>query len=145
MSDTDRAERSPAELEDELNAAVRGEKDSAPPVSSLIDDLTALADDGKTLFEAEIGFQKTRLAFAANRSKAAVLSGLMAIGFLHLALIALVVGAVIGLTPYLTAFGATAAVVGILLAGAFFLLLRVRGSAREIGEAFENDADQNND
>ncbi len=145
MSDTDRAERSPAELEDELNAAVRGEKDSAPPVSSLIDDLTSLADDGKTLFEAEIGFQKTRLAFAANRSKTAVLSGLMAIGFLHLALIALVVGAVIGLTPYLTAFGATAAVVGILLAGAFFLLLRVRGSAREIGEAFENDADQNND
>lgn len=145
MSDTDRAERSPAELEDELNAAVRGEKDSAPPESSLIDDLTALADDGKTLFEAEIGFQKTRLAFAANRSKTAVLSGLMAIGFLHLALIALVVGAVIGLTPYLTAFGATAAVVGILLAGAFFLLLRVRGSAREIGEAFENDADQNND
>lgn len=145
MSDTDRAERSPAELEDELNAAVRGDKDSAPPESSLIDDLTALADDGKTLFEAEIGFQKTRLAFAANRSKTAVLFGLMAIGFLHLALIALVVGAVIGLTPYLTAFGATAAVVGIFLVGAFFLLLRVRGSAREIGEAFENDADLHNE
>jgi len=137
MSDTDRAERSPAELEDELNAAVRGEKDSAPPESSLIDDLTALADDGKTLFEAEIGFQKTRLAFAANRSKTAVLSGLMAIGFLHLALIALVVGAVIGLTPYLTAFGATAVVVGALLLGALAFLSRARGSARDIGEAFD--------
>ncbi|MBT8431187.1 MAG: phage holin family protein [Altererythrobacter sp.] len=145
MKDSDRVESSPTDLEDELDAAVRGDKEPAPPGSSLIDDLTALADDGKTLFEAEIGFQKTRLAFAANRSKSAVLSGLMAIGFLHLALIALVVGAVIALTPYLTAFGATAAVVGILLAGAFLLLLRVRGSAREIGEAFENDADQNDD
>jgi uncharacterized membrane protein YqjE len=108
----------------------------------LVDDLTALAEDGKTLFEAEIGFQKTRLAFAANRSKSAVLSGLMAVGFLHLALIALVVGAVIALTPYLTAFGATAVVVGVLLLGAFVLLLRVRGSLRDVGEAFDKNVDE---
>ena len=145
MDDTDRADLSPTELEDELDAAVRGDSEPAPPGSSLVDDITALAEDGKTLFEAEIGFQKTRLAFAANRSKSALFSGLMAIGFLHLALIALVVGAVIALTPYLTAFGATAVVVGVLLLGAFVLLLRVRGSAREIGEAFESDAEKSDD
>lgn len=142
MDDTDRAERSPTDLEDELDAAVRGDDAPAPPGSSLVDDLSALAEDGKTLFEAEIGFQKTRLAFAANRSKSAVLSGLMAVGFLHLALIALVVGAVIALEPYLTAFGATAVVVGILLFSAFLLLLRVRGSARDISEAFDNKTDE---
>ena len=69
MDDPDRAQRSPAEVDEELDAAVRGDNDSAPTRSSIVDDLTALAEDGKTLFQAEIGFQKTRLAFAANRSK----------------------------------------------------------------------------
>ncbi|MDA0819156.1 MAG: phage holin family protein [Proteobacteria bacterium] len=145
MSDTDRAERSRTELENELNSAPGGETDSAPPEPSLIDNLTALAYDGKTLFEAEIGFQKTRLTFAANRSKIAVLSGLMAIGFLHLALIALIVGALIGLTPYLTAFGATAVVVGALLIGALAFLSRACGSARDIGEAFDKSSGEPDD
>ena len=139
MDDPARAERSPTELENELDAALRGDDEVAPSAPSLVDDLTALAEDGKTLFEAEIGFQKTRLAFAANRSKSAVLSGIMALGFIHLALIALVVGLVIALTPYFTAFGATAIVVGLLLLCAFILLLRVRSSAKDIGEAFESE------
>lgn len=145
MDDPDRAERSPTDLEDELDAAVRGDKKPAPSGSSLVDDLTALAEDGKTLFEAEIGFQRTRLAFAANRSKSAIMAGLMAVGFLHLALIALVVGAVIALTPYLTAFGATAVVVGALLLGALAFLSRARGSARDIGEAFDKSSDETDD
>lgn len=145
MDDTDRAELSPTELEEELDAAVRGDNDPAPNQSSIVNDLAALAEDGKTLFEAEIGFQKTRLAFAANRSKSAVLSGLFALGFIHLALIALVVGAVIALTPYVTAIGATAIVVGLLLFGAVILLLRVRDSARDIGEAFESKSESGGD
>lgn len=142
MDDPDRAQRSPAEVDEELDAAVRGDNDSAPTRSSIVDDLTALAEDGKTLFQAEIGFQKTRLAFAANRSKSALFSGLMAFGFLHLALIALVVGMVIALTPYVTAFGATAIVVSLLLIGAYLLALRVRNSTREIGEAFDSTSDE---
>lgn len=145
MVETDRAEPSPTDLEDELDAAVRGDSSPAPPGPSLVDDLAALAEDGKTLFEAEIGFQKTRLAFAADRSKSAALSAIMALGFLHLALIALVVGMVIALTPYVTAFGATAIVVAVLLLGAFILLMRVRSSARDIGEAFDSTAKEDAD
>ena len=128
-----------------MDAAVRGDKDPAPPGSSLIDDIAALADDGKTLFQAEIGFQKTRLAFAADRSKSAIFSGLLALGFLHLALIALVVGMVIALTPYVTALGATLIVVAVLLLGAFILFLRVQSSARDISDAFDSAAEDGAD
>lgn len=145
MRDEDRAEPGPIDLEDELDAAVRGDEDPVPAGASIASDVAALVEDGKTLFEAEIGFQKTRLAFAANRSKSALLSGLFALGFIHLALIALVVGMVIALTPYVTAFGATAIVVGALLLGAALLLLRLRNSTREIGEAFESKSDPSKD
>ena len=141
MRDEDRATPSPVDLEDELDAAVRGDEDPVPAGTSIASDVAALVEDGKTLFEAEIGFQKTRLAFAANRSKSALLSGLFALAFIHLALIALVVGMVIALTPYVTAFGAIAMVVGLLLLGAMLLLLRLRNSTREIGEAFESKTD----
>ena len=56
--------------------------DSAPPAEvpgepvgdlnaeprSLLDDVRALIDDGKTYLEAEVGFQKTRVAFVADRA-----------------------------------------------------------------------------
>jgi len=136
MRDDDRAANS-ADPEDESGAAVRTDGDQTPK-ASLADDVAALVEDGKTLFEAEIGFQKTRLAFAANRSKSAILFGVLALGLLHLALIALIVGLVIALAPYVTAFGATAIVVGGLLLGTFGLMLRARNSTREIGQAFES-------
>ena len=55
------------------------------------------------------------------------------------ALIALVVGLVIALTPLVSALGATAIVVGLLLFGAFLMLMRMRNSTQEIGDAFGND------
>lgn len=141
MGDEDRAAPSPVDLEDEIDAAIRGDNEPAPDGSSLAADVAALVEDGKTLIEAEIGFQRTRLAFAANRSKSALLSGIFALAFVHLALIALVVGLVIALTPYVTAFGATAIVVGVLMLGAFLLLRRLQISTREIGEAFDSQGD----
>lgn len=145
MRDEGRADPRPAAVEAELHAALRGEEDDAPePASGLIEDVAALVEDGRNLFEAEIAFQKTRLAFAANRSKSAVMAGVAAFAFLHLALIALVVGMVIALAPLVSAWGATAIVVGLLLLGAFAMLLRLRHSTQEIGEAFapaEKDGD----
>lgn len=147
MRDEDLADPRPVDTDEELAAALRGEEsvpasatESDPLLSSkLVDDVAALVADGKTYVEAELAFQKTRIAFAANRSKSALLSGLFALAFVHLALIALVVGAVIALTPLVTAWGATAIVVGLLLLGAFLLVLRMRNSTREIGSAFESD------
>lgn len=110
-----------------------------PPPYSLSEGVAALIADGKTYAEAEIAFQKSRIAFTADRGKSAAIYGLFALGFVHLALIALVVGMVFTLAPYIGGLGATLLVTGVLLLGAFVLLLLLRGKTREIGEAFEQD------
>lgn len=125
--------------DDEIDAALRGEGDDELDAHSLTDEVAALIDDGKTYVEAELSYQKTRAAFTAERGKSAFLLGLFALGFVHLALVALVVGAVIALTPLVTAGGATAIVVGVLLIGAFVLVSLMRRHTRAIGEAFGGD------
>lgn len=125
-----RADESEASLGDDPSEA----RASSP---SLSDEIAAFIEDGKTYAEAEIAYQKARLAFTADRGKSAALFGIFALGFVHLALIALVVGAVIVLTPYVTALGATLIVAGVLLLLAVIMLLRVQSATREIGEAFE--------
>lgn len=125
---------------DEFDAALGEEPGEArASAPSLSDEIAALIDDGKTYAEAEIAYQKARLAFTADRGKSAALFGIFALGLVHLALIALVVGAVIVLTPYVTALGATLIVAGVLLVLAFLMVLRLQRATREIGEAFEKD------
>lgn len=85
---------------------------------SLVDDVRALIDDGKTYLEAELGFQKTRAAFVADRAKSTMVFGAVAAMLGFLALVGLTVGAIIALTPLLTAWGASALVVALLLLGA---------------------------
>jgi hypothetical protein len=116
--------------------------DSAPPAAgagdsadgfdaeprSLIDDVHALIDDGKTYLEAELGFQKTRAAFVADRAKSTMVFGAVAALLAFLALVGLTVGSIIALTPLLTAWGASALVVLLLLAAA---ALAARGAARK--------------
>ncbi|MFN6933923.1 MAG: phage holin family protein [Tsuneonella sp.] len=97
----------------------------------MTDDVVALLDDGRTLVEAEIQFQKTRAAFAFDRGKSGAAYGIVAFALLHLALVALVVGAVIALTPLISAWGATAVVVGVLVVlGGFFGIVAKRKFAR---------------
>ena len=100
------------------------------------EDDQAHIDDGKSYLEAELGFQKTRAAFGADRTKSAVAFGAAALLFVFLALIGLTVGAVIALTPLLTAWGATAAVVGILLFATLLAALAVRRSEKSLMGAF---------
>ena len=89
------------------------------PTRSLREDVEALIEDGKTYLEAELVFQKTRAAFVADRAKGALIFGAAAALFGFLALIGLTVGLIIALTPLLTAWGASALVVGLLLIAAF--------------------------
>ena len=105
----------------------------APPVDSsgdaqpsLVDDVKALLDDGKTYLEAELQFQKSRAAFAVDRGKSGAIYGIAAAAVVHLALIALVVGAIFALSPLITAWGATALVVGALLIAGALLGLAAR-------------------
>lgn len=83
---------------------------------SLIKEIEALIGDGKTYLEAELGFQKSRAAFVADRAKSAIVFGAAAALLALLALVGLAVGAIIALAPILTPWGSTALVVAILLA-----------------------------
>ena len=85
---------------------------------SLLEDVEALVDDGKTYLEAELTYQKTRAAFVADRVKAAFVYAAIAAALSCLALIGLTVGLIIALTPLLTAWGASTLVVGLLILGA---------------------------
>ena len=128
------------DTDNEVDTALRGDDDRAPAgPHRLKDELASLLDDGKTYAEAEIAYQKSRLAFAANRGKSAALLLFFALSFVHLALIGIVIGLIIALTPSLTALGATGVVVGALLIGAAIMVALLRGRAREIGETFESD------
>lgn len=139
MRDEDLPDHRQDSVDDEFDVAVRGDDEPNSSASSLTDDIIALIDDGKTYAEAEVAYQKSRAAFAANRGKSAALLAIFAFAFVHLALVALVVGAVIAFTPSLTAWGATALVVGILLGGAAILLMLMRNHTRAIGDAFAED------
>ena len=110
-----------------------------PPFGSLADDVSALIADGKTYLEAELAFQKTRAGYAGEKTKQGLVFGLAALAFLHLALIALVVGLVIALGPVLTPFGAVAAVTGVLLLGVALFAWWAAKRFRAIGNAFKSD------
>lgn len=103
-----------------------GEEDEAD-ARSLRADIEALIDDGKTYLEAELVYQKTRAAFVADRAKSAFIYGALAALFGFLALIGLTVGLIIALTPWLTAWGASALVVLLLMVAA---LLAVKAAGR---------------
>lgn len=78
-------------------------------------DLSALLEDGQTLIEAELAYQKARAVYAWQRGKGIALLLVMGLFFAFFALMALVVGLIIALVPLLTAWGAMA-VVTLLLA-----------------------------
>lgn len=88
---------------------------AGPEDRSLFDDLRLLAGDARTLADAEFAYQKSRAqAFGGGIGKIVALAAL-ALLFVSLALIGLVVGLIIALTPLITALGATGVVFGVLI------------------------------
>jgi len=94
---------------------------------SLREDVEALIDDGKTYLEAELIYQRTRAAFVAEEVKTAFVFAAIGLAFAFIALVGLTVGLIFALTPLLTAWGASAVVVGLLGLGA---LLAIRAANR---------------
>lgn len=92
-------------------------------LSALRDDVTALVEDARNYAEAEIAFQKTRAALAGKHGARALGMLVLALVLLHIALIALAVGAVIALAPLVTIWGAIAIVVGVMLIGVAALVM----------------------
>jgi hypothetical protein len=115
---------------------VAGSGTSAATPPPIKDELAALVEDGKTYAEAEIAFQKTRLSFAADRGKSVIILGLLALGFVHLMLIALVVGSVIALAPMVGGWAAMGIVVGVLLLATLIFGLIIRSKVKQVSEAF---------
>ena len=103
---------------------------------SLTEDISALFEDGRTMVEAEIQFQKTRAAFALDRGRSGAIYGVAALALLHLALVGLVVGLVIALTPLITAWGATALVVGVLVVAGAALGLAAKRRFTSLARGF---------
>ena len=108
------SEGGPDSPDETAPAYADGERDER----SLFEDVETLIDDGRTYLEAEIAYQKTRAAFVADKAKSALVFGAVAAAFAVLALIGLTVGLILALTPWLTAWGASALVVGLLAVGA---------------------------
>lgn len=83
---------------------------------SLVADLKALVEDGRTLAEAEWALQSARAAYAWKRGKGVLVLLIGAVFFAFFALMALVVGLLMSLAPLLTPWGAMAAVTLVLAA-----------------------------
>lgn len=115
-----------------------GAEDSAPD-RSLTDDVSALIEDGQTYVEAELAYQKTRARFAASKGKSGLGMGVLALLFLHCALIGLVVGLLMILAPLITPVGATALVVVLMLVGVVVFGLLARNRFREISKVFDEE------
>jgi Putative Actinobacterial Holin-X, holin superfamily III len=90
--------------------------DQAP---GLVDELRQLAADGRTLLEAELAYQKSRAALAGRAVGSIAGWGALALALVFFALMALVMGLILALTPQLGPWGAMAAVViGLLVSAA---------------------------
>ena len=109
------------------------------PVSnrSLLDDIEALVADGKTYFDAEIAYQKTRLSFVVDRLKTAAVYGTVGAIVGVVLLIALSVGLIIALAPLITPWGATAVVAGLLAILLFASLKKALASWNSLMDALQ--------
>lgn len=107
---------------------------------SLNEDLHQLAQEARAYAEAEFQFQKSRTAYALSASKSVVLYVALALVLAFFAMMALVVGLVIALGPWLTPWGSTALVTLALLGLAVFLLLRAKKRIGILTKVFSGDS-----
>lgn len=102
-------------------AGVGAKADAAQQAAKpgMVEQLRNLYADGRELVDAEIGFQKARIAAAGRQVRAMAALAIVGLVLISCALIALVVGTMIALIPVLGAWGAMAAtVVGTLVLAA---------------------------
>lgn len=103
--------------------------DTAPPLvkasadaaaeRSLVDDVTRMVEDGRTLLEAELAYQKSRAVVAGQGARAVAAWGGLAVVLVCFALMALTFGLVLGLASVIGPWFATlVSVLALLLAAA---------------------------
>ena len=99
---------------------------------SLLEDLRDLADDTLTAVEAELAFQKERAGYVAGAARGIALRFALAALLAIIALCSLTIGVLIGLTPLIGPWLATAAVVGVLAVVAVALALAGMAGIRRV-------------
>jgi hypothetical protein len=103
-----------------------------PAERSLVDDLRQLAGDAREAAQAEVAFQQSRAKVVGASAGGIAARAVVALALVFFALMALVVGLLLALTPVLTAWGATALVVVVLLVGAAILAMSARAGWRRL-------------
>jgi hypothetical protein len=101
-------------------------------VTALVADIRQLASDAKTLAEAELAYQTSRAKVAGEAARNVAIYGVVAFVLAFFALGALTVGLLLALTPLVTAWGATAIVVGVLLIGAVACVMAALGRIKRL-------------
>ncbi len=117
-----------------------GDDPSPGATCSLVDDIEDLISDARTYVDAELTYQKSRAAYVGHNLKRMIAFGIAALVLALFAFGALTVGLIIALTPLVTAWGATAIVVGVMLLVVFLLVRGAASSWREMMSAI-NDKD----
>ncbi|MFU7528889.1 phage holin family protein [Qipengyuania sp. ASV99] len=112
------------------------------PDDSLIGEIAALIDGGRTYAQAEIGFQKTRAKLAGRNLGTVLLCIILALILVHIALLALAVGLVIALAPLVSIWGAIAIVVGGLLLVVAVLTLIAKKRVQRLSTLFASDQNE---
>jgi len=111
--------------------------DADDEAGSLFTELRNLAEDAQTAAEAEIHFQSTRAGYVGGEAKGIALWLGLALVAAILALFALATGALLGLSPLVGPWLATAIVVGaLLILAGLAAWLGTRGIARVRRNAF---------
>ena len=108
---------------------------------SLVDDVKHLVADGRTLLEAELAYQKSRAVVAGAGFKSMAGWGALALALVFFALMAGVVGLMIGLGGLIGMFAATAVMVAALLVLAGLAGLAVSKRWSRMTAALERDDD----
>ena len=105
---------------------------------SLLDEVGALIDDGRTYAQAEMAFQKTRAKLAGRLVGVSLAFVIVALILLHIAFLALAVGLVIALAPLVTIWGAIGIVVGGMLLLVALLCWMAYKRASKLGDLFSD-------
>ena len=112
-----------------------GSAEKASRDFALGDGIRALLEDGQTLFEAELAFQQARAGYALGRAKGIAILLVAALFLAFFFLVALVVGLLLALIPWVGPWGALGIVGLALLAGTaacFFAAVSRYRAARDV-------------
>lgn len=112
------------------------ESEEALENRSLVEDVRSLVEDGRVALQAELSFQKSRLALCGKEGRKLVIFAIGGLLLSFFTLVALTVGLLLALIPAVNAWGATGIVTGVFVIALAVCLFGALRSWRKIRSAF---------